>query len=106
MQRLLQIDLLLVGNCDQYEHDVGQLEREVLLGLTRLLRLAAIPVVQLTRKLTNLFYQSREIRERRPIPFLELADVGINCALCFRDGQRLCHAASSRTTESISASVL
>src|SRR5690606_24730614 len=51
LERGLEIDLLLVRDGDQDEQDVCKLEGEILFGLVGLLRLVAVPVVQLTCQL-------------------------------------------------------
>src|SRR5690606_34226118 len=60
-ERVLHVDLLLVGECEQDEEDVAQLEREVLLRLACLLRLVAVPVVQLARQLARLLDEAGQV---------------------------------------------
>src|SRR5690606_18980973 len=58
-ERRFQVDPLLIGERDDDEEDVGQLERQVLLGLAGLLRLVAVAVVQLAGELADLLDEAR-----------------------------------------------
>ena len=101
---LLEIDFLLVGQRNQHEKNVGQLEGQILLGLTRFFRLVAVAMVQLTRQLTDFLDQARQVLQRRPVALLELADVRIHGALGISD--RHFTSSNRRMTRSSSSSVL
>ncbi len=81
LERLVQIDTLLVCDDDQYEHDVCQLQREVLLRFVRLLDLVAEAVVHLPGELADFLYEAGEIGERRPVALLEARDPRVDAFL-------------------------
>jgi hypothetical protein len=58
-----------VGEADDDEQDVGQLERERSLGLVGPFGFLAEPVVDLAREFTDLLGEPGEVRERREVPF-------------------------------------
>ena len=70
-ERFVEPNPLFVGDDEQNEEDIGQLHREILLGLARLLRLVPKAVIHLARELAHLLDETRQIRERRPITLFE-----------------------------------
>ncbi len=77
-ERVVEVDPLRVRETDHDEEDVAELHRDGALGLSRLFRLLTEAVVQLARELTHLFGEPGEVRERREISFLILADPAID----------------------------
>src|SRR5439155_1111250 len=65
----------------------GELHCYRALHLVLLLGLLAKPVVDLARQLAHLFHQADDVRERREVSFLILADPAIDCLLGFAQGQ-------------------
>src|SRR5690606_14394369 len=61
LERGLEVDALFVGDGDEHEQDVRQLQGEVLLRLAGLLGFVAVAVVQLARQLAHLLHEPGEV---------------------------------------------
>jgi len=83
LQGVVEIDSPLVGEGDQHEEDVADLERQILLGLVGPFELGTEAVIELARELTNLLDQASEVDERRPVALLESRDPGVDPGLGF-----------------------
>jgi hypothetical protein len=68
--------VLGVGDADDDEQDIGQLERERSLRLVGPLGFLAEPVVDLAREFADLLGEPGEVRERREVPFPLTAQAG------------------------------
>jgi hypothetical protein len=106
LERFLEVDALLVGDGNEDEHDVGQLEGQVLLRLAGLLRLVAVAVVQLAGQLADLLHEAGQVRERRPVALGELADVRVHRPLRLADPHGAPASARASVKRSSSSCVL
>src|SRR5262249_33531698 len=85
-ERLVEIDTLRIRETDHHEQNVGQLHRDRAGILFDLLGLLPEPMIDLSRELSHLFGQAREVRQRREVSFFILRDPLINRLLRFAEG--------------------
>src|SRR5438105_1665583 len=77
-ERGVEIDALRVGEADHDEQDIRELHGDRSVRLARLLWLGAEAVIDLARQLADFFGQTRHVRERRKVAFLELPDPAVH----------------------------
>src|SRR2546425_9615310 len=87
VEGLIQIDPLGIGEADDHEEDVCQLQGEGAPGLLMLLGFLAQAVVDLAGELAHFLRQPGEVGERREVAFLILPDPSIDSLLGFAQGQ-------------------
>src|SRR6266853_4520423 len=72
-ERVVEVDVLRIGDADDDEQDVRQLERNRSGLFVGFLWFGAELVIDLARQLADFFGKSRHVRERREVPRFELA---------------------------------
>src|SRR5207302_799907 len=85
-ERVVQVDMLRVGDADHDEQDVGELHGQGALGFLLLLGLLTEPVVDLAGQLAHLFGEPGQVGERREISLLILTDPAVDRLLSFAQG--------------------
>src|SRR5258708_13572719 len=81
-ERIIEVDVLRVGDADDDEKDVRQLDRNPSGLFVGFLWFGTELEIDLACQLANLFGKSRHVRERREVPGFELAHPLIDGTLC------------------------
>src|SRR2546421_1419734 len=80
-ERVVEVDLLRVGQAHDHEQDISELHRDRAFRLIRLLLLRPEPMIHLARQLSHLLGEPSHVGERREIALFKLADPAIHYLL-------------------------